>query len=112
MSTKYFEDFKKDWLKDLTQIKKDALDSDECNKIRLQFEYTALLINIEEDKFTSDMHVEMETLERKLSIALGKAHSRYKLRSHSIWARILESVSQIISNVARVLERIGMFNLG
>ena len=89
-----FENFKGFWEGEIAKIEKEAIDNDGVNLIRLRFEHDSLHLemSMNEEYFTKEMHLELNMLESKLTVALEIARSRYKLRNRGLWARIFGGI--------------------
>jgi len=88
------ENFKRFWEGEIAKIEKEAIDNDGVNLIRLHFEKDRLLLetSMNEEDFTQEVHLELNMLESKLTVALETARSRYRLRNRGLWARIFGGI--------------------
>ena len=102
MSKDTLENLEKFWGEEIAEIKKEAIDNRGVYLIYLQFQMdTTLLVASLGSGFTREIHLELDMLESKLTIALETARSRFKLQNRGLWARIIEGIGGIIYKIPK-----------
>jgi len=98
------EGFKKTWEKQIIEIKKRPMNNSETYKIWTNFSLNRSRLQLmmkgdmtEEEYY--ETYLVLENLESEVKVALAISRSKYSEQKLSIWVRILETISGLITSI-------------
>ncbi|MBN1762203.1 MAG: hypothetical protein JW878_03855 [Methanomicrobia archaeon] len=98
-----FKIFKEFWEEEIKKIENAVIDNRSSRLIYNQFSLTKELLIMTMTKFdlTAKFNLEIGLLDTKLTTALEMAHTRYMLQNRSLWVKLIDSISRVISRAPR-----------